>query len=152
MDTTVLVAVVGGGCAVGAAGLTALGAWIIALRQGKPQDKTAEAALIAAKAAVSAEITEGFRVLTAQYEARNTDLLQQNEELNGKLDEALGKLDEALARADQVTGEMRDLTQHVESLESALRRLGYDIPKRKRPHPMAQPPLAVVAPPEPSDG
>lgn len=152
MDTTVLVAAVGGGAALGAAGLTALGAWVIARRQGNAQDKTANAAAIAAEAAVQQTINQGFATLTAQYEARNTDLLQQNASLEGKLDEALGKLDEALARADQVTGEMRDLTQHVESLESTLRRMGYDIPQRRRPHPMAKPPLVALPDPDKPHG
>lgn len=148
MDTTVLVALVGGGSAVAGALVAGAVSVYIAKRQGKSQDATAQAAAVAAEAAVQDTIYAGFAALTAQYERRNADLLQQNEALEAKLDEALEKLDEALSRADQVTGEMRDLTQHVESLESALRRLGHDIPQRKRPHPMAKPPLAVIPDPD----
>lgn len=138
MDTAVLIALVGAGSAVGGALIAGgVSAWV-AHRQAKPQEKAARAAAVAAEASVQATINEGFAKLAAQYEARNADLLQQNAHLEGKLDEALGKL-------DQVTGEMRDLTQHVESLEAALRRVGHDIPQRTRPHPMAQPPLAIIS-------
>lgn len=141
MDTTVLVAVVGvGGVVAGAVVSGLVSAWI-AHRQGKAQDQTANAAAVAAEAAVQDTINAGFAALTAQYERRNTDLLQQNAALEGKLDEALHKL-------DQQQGEIRDLTQHVESLEATLRRLGYDIPQRKRPHPMAKPPLVALPNPE----
>lgn len=151
MDTTVLVAVVGGGSALGGAVIAGAVALWVGRRTANAQDKTADAAVIAAEVAARAQIAEGFRALTAQYETRNKDLLEQNQELNGKLDEALEKLDEALNRADQLAGEVRDLTQHVESLESALRE-GRPIPaRRKRPHPMAKPPLAIIDP-GPSDG
>lgn len=124
-------AVIGAVGLVSGAGVTALGAWIVARVTAKPQ-------VIASDAQVQAAINAGFAVLTAQYEQRNADLLAQNEELNGKV--------------DQLTGEIRDLVQHVESLENALRRLGYDIPQRRRPHPMAKPPLAVLPPPSPHGG
>lgn len=137
MDTTVLVALVGGGSAVAGAVVAGAASLWIARRQSKSQDKTAQAAAVAAEAAVQSTINDGFAKLTAQYEQRNQDLLEQNAHLEGKLDEALGKL-------DQVTGEMRDLTQHVESLEATLRRLGHDIPKRRRAHPMAKPPLVSL--------
>lgn len=145
MDTSVLIAVVSAGSAVAGAMIAGgVSVWV-ARRQGKAQDKTADAS-------IQEQINAGFAALTRQYEARNTDLLQQNQELAGKLDEANRKLDEALERADQLAGEVRDLTQHVESLEEALRK-GRPIPaRRKRPHPLAQPPLAVIPASEPDNG
>lgn len=151
MDTTVLVAVVGGVSALGGAAIAGAVSLWVGRRTADAQDKTADAAVIAAEVAARAQISEGFRALTAQYENRNKELVAQNAELNGKLDEALEKLDEALGRADQLAGEVRDLTQHVESLEAALRS-GRPIPaRRKRPHPMAQPPLVALPDPDAPD-
>ena len=80
--------------AVGAV-VTGVSAWIVARITVKPQ-------LVASDAQVQAAINEGFKALTAQYEARNADLV----------------------------AELRELTQHIESLEAALRRAGLDIPVR----------------------
>lgn len=130
-------AVIGALGVVGGAAVTALGAWVVARISSKPQ-------VITADATVQAAINAGFQALTTQYERRNKELEEANGELNRKLDEALAML-------DQQQGEIRDLTQHVESLENTLRRLGHDIPQRKRPHPMAKPPLAVI-PEKPRNG
>lgn len=136
MDTTVLVAVVGGGSAIVAAGVTGLVAWAVASRQVKPQE-------ITASAAVQDAINEGFAKLAAQYEAMNTELKASNEALTAQVKEQSEQV-------EQLTGEVRDLTQHVESLENALRREGLPVPaRRKYPHPMAKPPLvALPSPPE----
>lgn len=132
-------AIIGAVGVVGGAAVTALGAWIVARVTAKPQ-------VIASDAQVQAAINEGFRALAGQYEARNADLLAQNAVLEGKLDEALHKL-------DQTQGELRDLVQHVESLESALRRLGHDIPeRRKTAHPLAKPPLTIIPKPDKPHG
>lgn len=108
-------AVIGLAGTLGGAGVSALVAWAIARRTAKATDRTADAAFQQA-------MNDGFAKLTARYEALNTDLVE---------------------RVEQLTGEVRDLTQHIESLEKILRDEGLPVPqRRKHPHPLARPPLA----------
>lgn len=143
MDTAVLVALVGGGCTLLGGGIAGLVSLKVSKRQLRP-------AVIAADAAVQQQINEGFEKLARQYTARNAELMEELGKTRAELAEANRKLDEALTTADQLTGELRDLTQHVESLENALRQ-GRQIPaRRRRPHPLAKPPLAIIPDPDKS--
>lgn len=88
--------------------------WIVARVNVRPADKTADASFQQA-------MNEGFATITARYEAMNAELME---------------------RVDQLSGEVRDLTQHIESLERILRDEGLPVPERRRPHRLARPPLA----------
>ena len=114
--------------AVAVALISGLAAWFVARRTAKP-------VAVQAEAAVQTAINDGFAKLAGQYEA-------MNKSLQAKADAQAQVIDEYSAKIDQLTGEVRDLTQHVESLESALRREGLPVPaRRKHPHPLAKPPL-----------
>lgn len=118
------VAVVGGVCAIAGAGLSTLGAWLVAHLNRPAVMRTAEAAAQIA-------INEGFKVLTKQYSDANDALARDRDDVKAKL--------------DAVVGWLTDLVQHVQSLEMILRRAkipGVKIPRRPEPHPLA---LRLVA-------
>lgn len=101
---------------IGVGSLSVLGAWLVARRTGK-------AAEMGAEAQVQLAINDGFKTLTATFQA--------------ELTETRGELTEARAEITDLRGWIRNLLQHVESLEELLRAAGVEIPARRvGPHPL----------------
>lgn len=98
----VAVAWIAGGAAVVSAALSSVVTLIVARRPGLAAVVTARATEIAASAAVQQAINDGFAKLNAGWETRVTAL----------------------------EGAVRDLIQHVESLEEIFRKNGWPIPAR----------------------
>jgi len=105
--------------AVVALGVGALSSLVTFLVSKRP----AQAAEVTAEAAWQTAMNAGFEALTQQYETANRALIGKVEHLEGTV---------------------RDLAQHVESLESILRANGLPIPTR--PVPVNLHGLQVVSP------
>lgn len=96
----------------------AMGAWALT-RKARFEASSAKAT---AEAAVQTVINDGFHKLTEQLQ----------EELRHAKTEA-AKLREDMA---DLQGWIRDLIQHIESLERNLSENGLDVPERNFPHPL----------------
>jgi type II secretory pathway pseudopilin PulG len=113
------VAVIAGMAALLGAALSGMVALVVAQMNAKNAKQTAEAT-------VQNAITTGFTALATQYKVANDDLVSKNEALQ--------------AEVTTLTGWVRDLVQHVQSLETIIRKAkipGVKIPVRKGPHPLA---------------
>jgi hypothetical protein len=123
--------------AAGAAIITVLGAIGVARLNAKPAGKTADAAGEAAGAAVQVAINAGFEILTKAMRA-------EMDELRGEVTRMSQTIAAQDATIQEQTGELRNLSQHVVSLEKVLRDNGIDVPER--------PVVASVLAWEPPDG
>lgn len=114
MDTRA--GIIAAGLAACASIASAVATYFAARPKGKAATRTAQAAETTAESRVQEAINSGFEKLTARYEER----------------------DEAWQlEVSQLRGEIRDLSQHVESLEKILRENGIPIPQRKHKHAQA---------------
>lgn len=100
----------------GVGALTVLGSYLAARLAARAANKTADAN-------VQNSINDGFRAMTVGFK----------EELAAAKSEIV-----------ELRGWIRDLIQHIESLEALLRPTGLDVPQRRFPHA-----LALVPPPAP---
>lgn len=102
---------------VSATGLSVLGSWLVVRRSSKAGERSADAQ-------VQMAINDGFKTLTATFQA--------------ELDETRQELMSARTQITDLRGWIRDLIQHVESLEGLLRAAGVEVPARSRiyPHPL----------------
>lgn len=120
-----------------AAIIAVLGAIGVERLRSKPAGVTAVAAQEAAGAHVQLAINTGFEILT---KAMHLEMDGMREELA----EARQEITSLKQTIDEQAGELRNLSQHIVSLENNLRANGLEVPER--------PFVAAVLPFEPPEG
>lgn len=111
-----------------------LAAFVSALASVTVTKITAKSTRVAAEAEVQKAINDGFQKLTE-------GLRGQLKDTQGDLAGARRELKEGRAEMADLRGWVRELLQHIESLEIILRAHGVDIPKRQSVYPHA---LAII--------
>jgi len=101
-----------------AAALSSLATMWVARRQAPALARGADAQW-------QAQMTEGFRSLTAQYEKANEDLRQELQEVHETVKMQSAKI-------GQLSGVVTELSAHIEVLEASMKAADIGIPDRPR--------------------